>query len=109
MIASGSEEIAMVKLVVLYGHPTDPTAFEQYYQRTHMPLAQQIPNMRRVEVGRVLGTPTGERADYYRQAEFWFESVEQLQASMGSEQGRAAANDLANFATGGVTLFIAEA
>jgi uncharacterized protein (TIGR02118 family) len=28
----------MVKLTVLYGHPDDPDAFEEYYANTHMPL-----------------------------------------------------------------------
>lgn len=28
----------MIKLTVLYGHPTHPTAFEEYYANTHMPL-----------------------------------------------------------------------
>ncbi len=52
----------MVKLVVLYGHPADPAAFEQYYEQTHVPLAQRIPNLRRFEMGKALGTPTGARA-----------------------------------------------
>lgn len=99
----------MVKLVVLYGQPTDPAAFEQYYLNTHMPIAQRIPNIRRFEAGKVLGTPTGEAAPYYWQAEFWFENLDQLRASRASEQGRATTDDLANFATGGVTVFVAEA
>jgi uncharacterized protein (TIGR02118 family) len=99
----------MVKVVVLYGHPTDPAAFEQYYRETHIPIAERIPNLRRAVLGLVLGTPTGGPAPYYRQAELWFDNLEQLQASMSSEQGRATAADLANFATGGVTSFIAEA
>lgn len=98
-----------VKVVVLYGQPTDPAAFERYYRETHMPIAERIPNLRRVELGKVLGTPAGGPAPYYRQAELWFDDLDQLREGMGSEQGRAAANDLANFATGGVTSFIAEA
>ena len=31
-----------------------------------------------------------------------------LQAGLASEQGQAAVNDIANFATGGVTIFFAE-
>lgn len=98
----------MVKLVVLYGHPTDPAAFDQYYHQTHIPLAQKIPDVQRFEAGKVLGSPTGEKAPYYYAAELWYNSMEQLQASMGSEAGRAATDDLPKFATGGVTVFIAE-
>src|SRR5215208_7399337 len=35
----------MVKLTVLYGHPDDPDAFEEYYANTHMPLVDEIPNL----------------------------------------------------------------
>jgi uncharacterized protein (TIGR02118 family) len=73
-----------------------------------MPLAHKIPFVSRFEVGKVLGTPTGEQSPYYWQAEFWFESVEQVQAAFGSEGGRAASGDIPNFATGGVTMFLAE-
>lgn len=29
----------MVKLVVMYGHPEEPEAFEAYYSETHLPIA----------------------------------------------------------------------
>ena len=44
----------MVKLVVAYGAPDDPAAFEQYYASTHTPLVHEIPNLRRFEAGKVL-------------------------------------------------------
>ena len=27
----------MMKLTVLYGHPTNPEAFEEHYRKTHLP------------------------------------------------------------------------
>lgn len=99
----------MVKLVVLYGQPTDPAAFDTYYAETHVPLVAKIPDLQQFEYGKALGTPTGGQTPYYFMAELWFESVQQLQASMGSEAGRAAGQDTAAFATGGVTMFIADA
>ncbi len=96
------------KLTVLYHHPTDPDAFESHYARTHMPLANKIPNMDRIEVGKVLSTPDGGAPPYYRFAELTFADTATLQASMGSEQGQAAAGDIAGFATGGVTMFVSE-
>ncbi|PJN95729.1 hypothetical protein CNY89_06780 [Amaricoccus sp. HAR-UPW-R2A-40] len=33
----------MIKLTALYGHPTDPDAFETYYAKTHMPLVAKMP------------------------------------------------------------------
>ena len=99
----------MIKAVVLYGHPTDTAAFDRYYRETHIPIAQKIPDVQKFEAGKVLGTPSGDKAPYYYQAELWFTSMEQLQASFASEGGRAATDDLPKFATGGVTIFIAEA
>ncbi len=32
----------MIKITVLYGHPTDPSAFERYYGTTHMPIVGKI-------------------------------------------------------------------
>src|SRR3954468_11162477 len=98
----------MVKLVVAYGTPDDAAAFDAYYAGTPAPLVEKIPNLRRFEHGKVLGTPDGERAPYAFLAELYFDSADALQAAMGSPEGQAAGGDVANFATGGVTLMIAE-
>ncbi len=99
----------MVKLVVAYGQPQDPAAFARHYSETHAPLAQKIPNLKRFEAGKVLGTPDGSEPPFYFLAELWFDSPEELQAALGSPEGQAAAGDVASFASGGATLMIAEA
>jgi uncharacterized protein (TIGR02118 family) len=98
----------MVKLVVCYGQPDDPAAFDSYYAETHVPLVQKIPNLRGFEAGKVLGTPDGSSAPYYYLAELSFNSAEELQQAMGSAEGEAAGADVAKFATGGATVMIAE-
>jgi uncharacterized protein (TIGR02118 family) len=98
----------VVKLTVLYGHPTDPDAFETYYANTHVPLALTIPGLMRVEAAKVLGMPEGGTVPYYRIGELWFADQEQLEAAMGSAEGRETAADLANFATGGTTILMSE-
>ncbi len=98
----------MVKLSVLYAHPDDPDAFEQYYANTHMPLVDEIPNLQRYEAARIVATPDGSEPPYYRIFEGYFEDIEQLQSGMGTSEGQAAANDIPNFATGGATLLICE-
>jgi uncharacterized protein (TIGR02118 family) len=98
----------MVKLTVLYGPPTDAAAFEEHYANTHLALAAKIPDVQRFEASRVVGTPDGAAAPYYRIAEVWFESTEQLQGAMGSEEGRATVDDIPTFATGGATVVISE-
>jgi uncharacterized protein (TIGR02118 family) len=98
----------MVKLVVLYGPPEDPEAFERHYAERHTALATAIPGLRRFEAARGIATPDGSDLPYQRIAELTFDDVEALQAGMGSKEGQAAVDDLPNFATGTVTIFIAE-
>jgi uncharacterized protein (TIGR02118 family) len=104
-----NQETQMVKLVVAYGAPSDPAAFDAHYASTHTPLVQRIPSLRRFEAGKVLGTPDGTPAPYYFIAELSFDDVGVLQAAMGSPEGQAAAADVPTFASGGATLMIAEA
>jgi uncharacterized protein (TIGR02118 family) len=99
----------MVKLIVLYGKPEDPSAFDAYYASTHAPLADKIPNCQRYEHGKALHSADGSEAPYYYVADLTFEDADALQAGMSSPEGEAAGADVANFATGGATMFIAEA
>ncbi|MEO8112061.1 MAG: EthD family reductase [Ginsengibacter sp.] len=96
----------MVKLTVLYGHPTDVEAFEAYYADTHIPLALTMKGHDKVELTKFISAPDGGHLAYYRMAEFWFTTAEALQATMGSPEGQATAGDLANFATGGVSFMV---
>jgi uncharacterized protein (TIGR02118 family) len=56
----------------------------------------------------VVGTPDGAAAPYHLIAELYFDDVASLQAAMASAEGQAAGTDVANFATGGATMMIAE-
>ena len=97
----------MMKLTVLYGHPENPEAFDEHYADTHAPLAEKIPEVRRFEAGRVASIDESQ-PPYHLIAELWFDSLEQLQESMSSPEGQAAADDIPNFATGGATMFVSE-
>ena len=98
----------MVKLMVLYGKPEDASAFDAYYAATHAPLAEKIPGLRRYEHGKALGNPDGSEPPYYYVADLSFDDPDALHAGMSSPEGQAAGGDLANFATGGVTTFVAQ-
>jgi uncharacterized protein (TIGR02118 family) len=98
-----------VKIVALYGPPTDAAAFERHYAETHVPLAHQLPGLQRVETTLILCTAQGGLAPYYRIAELWFADIGQLQAAAVSAEGQALAADVANFATGGVITLVARA
>ncbi len=98
----------MAKLVVLYKTPTDTAAFDAYYEATHVPLAKQIPGLRRYEISDgAVATPAGP-SDVHLVAILAFDSLAALQAGLASPEGQAAAGDLANFATGGVDLYMCD-
>jgi len=97
----------MTKLTVLYGSPTDPAAFDDYYYGTHVPLAAKIPGLQRFEVAK-MASLDGSAPDFYLQAELYFDSQDALMSALGTPEGAAAGADVANFATGGVTMLVGE-
>jgi uncharacterized protein (TIGR02118 family) len=99
----------MIKLVVAYEHPVDPAAFDAYYASTHKPLAEKIPELKRLETGKILGTADGSPAPYYFIAELLFEDSYALERGLQSPEGQTATNDLMNFATGGAELWFVAA
>ena len=99
----------MVKLTVLYKHPTNPEAFETYYAQTHFALAMKIGRLVRLEATKFTPGPDGAQPAYFRMGELWFASEADMQSGLGSSEGQAAVADLANFATGGVVVLTGSA
>ena len=93
-------------LTVCYGHPADPAAFDDYYTSTHVPLAGKIPGVASYTY-RHCDSLDASPPVYYLLAELAFPSGEALNAGLSSPEGQAAAGDVPNFATGGVTMFVA--
>lgn len=96
----------MMKVTVLYGHPTNADSFENYYARTHLPLAGKMPGVARFELTKFVAGPDGGKPAFYRMAELYFATEAQMQTALTSAEGRDAVADLPNFATGGVTMII---
>ena len=98
----------MAALFVLYKTPTDPAAFDKYYFEKHIPLAKTIPGLRSYTVtqGPVVSPagPTG----LHLVAILAFDDMAAIQRAFASAEGRAAAADLQNFATGGADLAMSE-
>lgn len=82
----------MAKFLVLYQQPKDKEKFDEYYQNYHMPLVNQMPNLKGAAVRYVVNTQNTE-ADYYLIAELEFEDVETLQASFATPEGRKVQED----------------
>ena len=71
----------MAKLVILYGHPADPAAFEDYYASRHRPTpASTCLTYRGAGNMRVVSAAEGGPAPYYRVSQLTYDSVEDLQA-----------------------------
>jgi uncharacterized protein (TIGR02118 family) len=99
----------MARLVVLYKTPKDKAAFDAYYFEKHVPIAKQIPGLRKYEVSQgPVSTPAGP-SDVHLVATLHFDNLAALQSALGSAQGQAAAGDLQNFATGGADLLFFDA
>lgn len=97
----------MVKLIALYRKPADPAAFDRAYNDTHVPLVKKIPNLRRIEISRVTGTPRGE-PEYYLVAQLYFDDKAAMDAAMVSPENMEAGKNLAGFARGLGTFLFAE-
>ena len=91
------------RLVVSYGQPTNPGEFDDYYRDTHVPLAVGMPGLVRFAVGHPQPLDPSQQAPYFV-AELDFESEEAMGQAFASNEGQAAAADVANFATGGATM-----
>ena len=98
----------MAKLFAIYQQPTDPAAFDNYYFNKHVPLAKTIPGLRSYEGtrGDVMGMAG--KHGVYLVAILEFDSMAAVGAAMASEQGKATAADLANFAAAGVDVMMGE-
>ena len=90
------------RLVVSYGQPEDPAAFDAYYRETHTPLALKQPGLVRLSFGHAQSLDPSQPAPYLV-AELDFDSEQAMGEAMSSPEGRAAGKDIANFATGGAT------
>ncbi|HEV8014624.1 MAG TPA: EthD family reductase [Stellaceae bacterium] len=96
----------MARLVVMYKAPKDAAAFDKHYAQAHIPLAKKIPGLRKYEVSRgPIATPAGP-SNLHLVAILEFDDLAAIQAAFASPEGRAAAADVQNFATGGVDMVL---
>lgn len=94
----------MARLVVLYKNPADAKAFDAYYFATYVPIAKKIPGLRKYDVSRgPIATPAGP-SNLHLVATLHFDDLAAIQSAFSSPEGKAAAADVAKFATGGVDM-----
>jgi uncharacterized protein (TIGR02118 family) len=93
----------MTRLLVLYGHPKDPAAFNKYYHEVHVPIAKKMKGLKKWTIGKATGMPDGKPSSYYYIADLYAESRAAMEAILATPEGRAAVEDVPKFASGGVT------
>jgi uncharacterized protein (TIGR02118 family) len=96
------------KLVVLYPSPRDVKTFERAYTQEHAPMVtpQTFKGIKRFVASRVVGTPDGSAAPFYRIAELHFPSMEALQAAAASAPAQKAVAHAISISTGGTPVFL---
>lgn len=92
----------MVKLVILYKHPTDIDQFEQGYAENLAKL-EALPGIVRRQANVILGSPTQNR-EYYRVLELYFDNFMAMDRAMTSPAGTQAGQDLMRYTNGQVEL-----
>lgn len=97
-----------IKLTILYGQPVDTEAFEDYYLSIHVPLVNKMTGLDAFEYGKAVARLDGPDNDVFWIASLRFADGDVLGAALGSPEGLATSADVANFATGGATIYLAE-
>jgi len=95
----------MAQILVLYGIPADPAAFDHHYREKHIPIANKIPGLRSYTINDGPVNALSGTAPYLI-ATLEFDSMDDVNTALTSPEGQAAAADLPNFASGGATLLI---
>jgi uncharacterized protein (TIGR02118 family) len=100
--------MATAKIVVLYPAPRDVNTFERDYTRDHAPMvnSEAFPGITKFVATRVIGTPDGSPAPFYRIAELYFPSIEALKAAAGSPLAQKAVAHAVSISSGGTPTFL---
>jgi uncharacterized protein (TIGR02118 family) len=93
----------MYRVTISYGTPLDPDAFDDHYRAKHLSLVKDIPGVQKFVAGPCESLDGNPPASYYL-AQLYFADRDAAAAGLTSQQGQAAAADIANFASGGATL-----
>ena len=98
----------MHKFIALYKTPDDIPAFLDHYDNVHAPLARKVPGLQKLVVNRITANAFGGELPFFLIAEMHFETKEDFDAAMKSEENKAAGRDAMTFAKGLITAVIAE-
>lgn len=83
----------MARMIVIYKTPKDIAAFEKHYWEVHIPLAKNLPGLRKYEVSRgPIAVIAGDNQTHLI-ATLHFDSLDAIKEAFASECGQACAKD----------------
>lgn len=83
----------MARMIVIYRTPKDPAEFKRHYFEVHVPMAKQLPGLRKYEVSDGPIVKIAGSFDSYLVATLHFDSLEAIKSAFVTETGRACATD----------------
>ncbi len=98
--------MATAKLVVLYPRPKNIDAFEEVYQKEHVPMAvKKLAGKTKFVATKVVGSPQG-TPPFHRIAEIHFPSMKGLEDCASSQGGKETVAHAVKISTGGAPIFM---
>jgi uncharacterized protein (TIGR02118 family) len=85
--------MAMAQMIVIYELPRNPAAFDRHFFEVHLPLAKQLPGLRKLETSRGPIISLYGASEVHLVATLNFDSLSDINAAVMSECGRACAAD----------------
>jgi uncharacterized protein (TIGR02118 family) len=83
----------VAQMIVIYKTPRNPAGFERHYFEVHVPLARQLPGLRKLETNRGPIISLYGASDVHLVAILHFDSLSHINAAFTSKCGRACAAD----------------
>jgi uncharacterized protein (TIGR02118 family) len=83
----------MAKMLIVYKTPPDKEAFETHYAEVHVPLARQLPGLRKYEISTGPVITVAGTVEAYFTASLYFDNIEAIKTAFSSEIGKACARD----------------
>jgi uncharacterized protein (TIGR02118 family) len=97
----------MYTVTVLYPQPDDTAAFDAYHDDIHVPIARGMKGLVRWTAQRI-ESRHGETPPYHMIVQLSAPTRQALQEVLDSPAGKASADDVPNFATGGAVFLYGE-
>ena len=83
----------MARMIVMYRKPANPAEFQKHYFEVHVPLAKQLPGLRKYEVSTGSVDTLSGTFEPYLIATLTFDSLEAIKAAFATDLGRRCAAD----------------